>query len=93
MTTEYATLKTNFSSKGFKFTMLKREKNKAIFLKSKADGVKSYEVIMIGKHNGYTLAGNFIPPAEIYPGTNNWGNRGFTFTSLEAAEAKFKKLK
>lgn len=88
------TLPKLIQNKGFTLKQLKRVGDKAIYEQSKKDQKsKSYEVIKIGRHNGYTLGGSTIAPAETYPGSSQWGVSGWTFRDIESAEKKFKSLK
>lgn len=82
-----------FTSKGFNYTEIIREGNKAIYRQDK-DGytTSSFEVVKISKHNGYELNGTKIAPAETYPSTSLWGTQGWTFTNLNDAKKKFKKI-
>ncbi len=89
----YKPLKEKFYSKGFNFTLVKREKNKAIYKKYASKKNFCYEVIKISRHNGYTLQDVYVEPAETYPGDKQWGVSGFTYKSLEAAEKHFNLLK
>lgn len=82
-------LKTKFNMKGFNFCLVKREGDKAIYKKFRTENSPSFEVIKIGKHNGYSLGGAFIEPSETYPGDSLWGTKGFTFSSLDKAEQFF----
>lgn len=94
MTTEkYKLLKEEISKDGFTLKQLKRKKNKAIYEQWKDDRIFSYEVIVISKHEGYTIAGTFIEPSEMYPSSSQWGVKGFTYNKLEDAEKKYKTLK
>ena len=86
-------LKDKFYSKGFNFVLIKREKNKAIYKKSATKKNFCYEVIKISRHNGYSLQGAYVEPAETYPGDKQWGVSGFTYKDLEAAEKQYAKLK
>lgn len=85
-------LKSNFLLKGFTFSLIKREGDRAIYKKTRAVDNCSFvgfEVIKVGKHNGYNIGGVFVEPSEMYPGDSLWGRKGFTFTSLEQAEKFF----
>lgn len=94
MTTEkYKLLKEEISKDGFLLKQIKRKKNKAIYEQTRDGRIFSYEVIVISKHEGYNIAGNFIEPSEMYPSTAQWGVKGFTFTNIEDAEKKYKTLK
>lgn len=48
-----------------------------------------YEVIKISRHNGYTLGGQTVEPAETYPGASQFGKSAWSVASLAAAEALF----
>ena len=82
-----------FKHKGFSYQQIKREGDKAIYKQTK-DGFEStrYEVVKINRHNGYTLGGQHIAPAETYPGASQWGINGWTCLNLESAKSKYKKL-
>jgi hypothetical protein len=82
-----------FNKKGFTYTEIVREKNKAIYKQSKTGQTNvSYEVVKIGSHNGYELNGSKIAAAETYPSTSLWGVQGWTFQNLDEAKKKFKKI-
>lgn len=84
-----------FSKKGFKYTQIERKGNVAIY-KQECLKVKNpkanYEVVQIKSHNGYEIGGSKIAPAEVYPGTTQWGLLGWTHLDLPSAEKRFKKL-
>ena len=83
-----------FKQKGFNFTQVKREGDFAIYKKTPLmSEYTSYEVIIISRHNGYELGGQYIEPAETYPSSSQWGIKGWTFTNINHAEAKFLALK
>ena len=88
------TLALNFTKKGFDYKQLVREGKFAIYeqFKSGTTARTSYEVIEIGSHNGYTIAGVTIAPAETYAGSESWGVKGFTYLTEADAQKKFKKL-
>ena len=92
-TENYKLLKEEITKEGFTLKQLKRKKNKAIYEQSKDGRIFSYEVIVISCHEGYTIAGNFIEPSEMYPCSSQWGVKGFTYKNLEDAEKKYKTLK
>jgi len=92
-TTEYKTIPTSFKKKGFTYTQLKREGKKAIFEQTRpGSNIHNYEVVKIGKHNGYTMGGVAIEPAETYPGSSLWGITGWTCCSLEEATKRYEGL-
>lgn len=89
---KYHELKTEFISKGFKFKQLKRVGDVAIFRRFKSKKNSSFELIIIKRHDGYTLDNAYIEPAETYPTTSQWGLYGWTFTDLDKCEDRFQKL-
>ena len=91
--TEYKTIPAQFKKKGFVYTQLKREGNKAIFQQTReGTALNNYEVVKLGRHNGYTMGGVFIEPAETYPGSSLWGITGWTCTSIEDACKRYEGL-
>jgi len=92
-TMEYKMIPTAFKKKGFTYTQLKREGARAIFQQTRAgSSLNNYEVVKIGRHNGYLMGGVMIEPAETYPGSSLWGITGWTCTSIDAAETKYSQL-
>ena len=92
-TKTYKTIPTVFNKKGFTYRQLKRIGNKAIFEQTRGDsGMSLYEVVKIGRHNGYTMGGVYIEPSETYPGSSLWGIMGWTCTSLDDANHRFNSL-
>lgn len=86
-----------FTLKAHTYTQIRREGDVAIYKQTLTDGkgeaTPSFEVVKIGRHNGYTIGGAYIEPAETYPGATQWGVNGFTCKSLKEADEKFEKLK
>jgi hypothetical protein len=92
-TTEYKTIPTAFKKKGFTYTQLKREGKRAIFEQTRTgSAIHNYEVVKIGRHNGYTMGGMAIEPAETYPGSSLWGITGWTCTSIDEAMKRYEGL-
>jgi hypothetical protein len=90
---EYKVIPVEFKKKGFTYKQIKREGGKAIFSQTReGTDLNNYEVVKIGRHNGYTMGGAYIEPSETYPGSSLWGISGWTCQSLEAAEAKYSVL-
>lgn len=86
-------LEKEFTFKNFKFKQLKREGDLAVYVKNSIKGkCQSFETVMVRSHNGYEIAGNFIPPSEVYPSTSQWGLYGWTYTNEESAFKKFREL-
>lgn len=88
----YKPLKESFSRKGFTFTLLKREGDKAIYEQKMGSKLLAYEVIKVRRHDGYTIAGVFMEPSETYPSDSDWGTYGWTYTKLEQAKTKYDSL-
>ena len=81
------------NKKGFTYTQIVREGNKAIYRQDKEGYTSSsFEVVKIGSHNGYELNGVKIAAAETYPSTSLWGIQGWTCKDLDSAKKKFKKI-
>ena len=94
MKINYIILKEKFEKKHFTFEQVIRENDIAIYRKYKPKTVNDgYEVIVIGRHNGYTLGGSEIPASETYPGDSQWGISGWTYSTLEKAKEKFDQVK
>jgi len=86
-------IETTFTKYNMTFTQIERKKDYAIFKQIGKNWVTPYyEVIKIGRHNGYKMGGAYIKSAETYPGASLWGIQGWTFTTLEKAKHKFSQL-
>ena len=81
-------LPTQFTKHGWQFQQIARSGNRAVFKKTKGKA-SSFEVITIQQHNGYTIAGVTIPPAETYPSSEQWGTYGHTSITETAAMDRF----
>jgi len=95
----YKPLETEFTYTGFRHRQLKRTGDVALFHKVALKGTlhpkdydAGFEVVKVTRHNGYDLAGHHFPPAEQYPGSEQWGRNGFTCNTLLEAEIKFDTL-
>ncbi|NBU73229.1 MAG: hypothetical protein EBS53_17625 [Bacteroidetes bacterium] len=77
-----------FNKKGYTYRQVKREGNKAIYEQTRGSFV-AYEVVKIGKHNGYSMGGAYIEPSETYPGSSLWGILGWTCTTLDDAQKRY----
>lgn len=86
-------LEKSFDRKGFRYEQVYRKENRAIYTQTIPDvGSLTYEVIVIKSHNGYEIAGTQILPSEVYPSSNQWGDTGWTYQTLEQAQNKMKQL-
>ena len=95
----YKPLETNFTFKNFRHVQLKREGDIALFSKTgDSGGVHSepfeagYEVVVVGRHNGYQFGEVKVDPAETYPSNETWGVKGWSYPNLKDAEKRFDKL-
>ena len=87
-------LDAKFKQKGFEHELVERKGDMAIYKRWKAGQDAHYELVYITSHNGYEIAGNVIPPSEVYPNDNSWGMHGWTYKSLDDARANLdEKLK
>lgn len=82
-----------FIKTGFRHQQVVRKKDYAIYKRTQlGSGNSHYEVVKIGKHNGYKLGSSYIEPSETYPGNSLWGIQGWTCQTLDAAEERFNML-
>lgn len=89
----YLCVSTDFSENQFRFKQVFREGDLAIYEKRQGKLSPCFEVVAIRRHDGYEIAGNKVPPSEIYPSSENWGTHGFTCPTIEAAHKKISKLR
>ena len=86
-------LKKKFKRSGFNHVQVKRAGRVAMYERTPVKGTrKFYEVIKIGRHNGYYACNQYIEAAETYPGASLWGIAGWTCNTIEIAEKKFKSV-
>jgi hypothetical protein len=77
---------TSYSKNKYDFTIFHREGDLAIFKgASRETGRDNWEVIKIQKHDGLTMGGVFMPPAEFAPSNKQWGVKGWTAINEEDA--------
>lgn len=92
----YRPLEKDFTKKGIRYVLVKREGMFAIYetFLVKTGSSLGYEVICIYTHDGYTIMDNHMEPAEMYPSSNKWGIDGWTYLKQEynRAEQKFLSL-
>jgi hypothetical protein len=91
----YKPLATETVKNGFRFRQLIREGDLAIFHKvglRPHEHDAGFEVVMVGRHNGYVMAGNQIEPAETMPSPEQWGSKGWTCKTLLEAERRFNRI-
>ena len=91
----YRSLPKEFRHDGFTYRQIAREGDAAIYEQTWngcLDPSVSYEVIRIGRRDGFHIGSRFVEPAEFYPNSEAWGVDGFTFTDKDAAFAKLRDL-
>lgn len=77
-------LEKEFVQKGFGYRQVRRDGMFAVYSqhhKNLEGRLVAYETIVIKSHNGYTIGGSYVAPAEMYPGTAMWGKLGWTFSA------------
>lgn len=91
----FRVLRLVIEKKDHRYTQILRYGDLAIYEQfSKSSGkVASYEVIRIGTHPTYKIAGNEFPAGESYPGSTKWGMAGWTLRTLEEAHKKLDWIK
>ena len=93
-------LETTIKKNGFTYTQIKRNERAALYEQATATGtVIGYEVFRIRSHNGYTLAGQTFPPAEMFPNNEAFGTWAWAYRPASEwggvpvrAEAKYREL-
>jgi len=91
----YKRLPKEFRHDGFTFRQIARKRNAAIYEQTWT-GCRSpsvaYEVVRVRRREGFQIGGRFIPPAEVYPRSQQWGKLGWTFCDKDAAFVKLHAL-
>ena len=81
--------------RGFTYTQLKRNKYYALYSQTRI-GFKepwAWEVItIVNTKRDKTAWGNTFEAGEYYPASADWGNRGWTYTTLAGAEERYAEL-
>ena len=87
-------LGTTYRKNGFHYEIIRREGLIAIAQQRLAPGrgCLAFEVIKIRECPEANFAGTIVPAHESAPGNEEWGNRGWTFPTIERATAKFEAL-
>ena len=82
-------LPSTFTAKGFDHQLVQRQGNLAIYRRNRTGSARAhFEVIRVQHHNGFTLAGVSIPPAETYPTATQWGTNGWTCPDMDSAQRR-----
>lgn len=78
----------------FNYRLIWRDKELGVYEQSLQSERQSpvYETVVIRRHNGYTVNGVAIEPAEFLPSASEWGILGYTVTNLGSVEKYLDKL-
>jgi len=87
------TIKDTFRDGGFDYQLIKRTNDIALLSKSKPHWQDaSFEVVVIQKHEPFTLKGQTYEARESLPRSESWGSLGWTYSKRDDANAKFERL-
>lgn len=68
-----------YSKHKYDYQIIHREGNWAIsYGKSRVSRADNWEVFEIQSHNGLTIGGVYMEPAEFVPNNSQWGSKGWT---------------
>ena len=90
MSINHKKLPLEIKNHGYLMKQVKRTEKTAMY--SKAGG---YEVVIVQRHDGYEIKGNWVEPAEYLPKDEDFGTKGWYFGGSEAlqnAEKKFAEI-
>lgn len=85
------TLPNTWRSKGADYTVAQR-KGDVVLIELRREGRTFYEVAIVQRHDGYTIAGKTMPPAEHVPSSCEWGQVAWSYPDLPSAMARFDSL-
>jgi len=94
----YKPLAMEFTKYGFRMSCLVREGDVAIYeQRGAAEAGVWYEVVVVRRMEAitFTLGGVQVrhEAQEVYPGSSQWGQMGWTYRTLPEAETRFKQIK
>lgn len=90
---DYAPLAASFRRHGYEFERINRIGPIAIYKRSRCNRVVSFEVLVLRATPERTLPdGTIVPAKERYPTSSEWGEYGWSCTSLDRAQSKFEEL-
>ena len=81
-----------YNKNGYQFTLIARAGKHGAYKGTRSTGSTTYEVIEILHHNGREVFGKVWPAAEYAPSDRQWGTKGWTYTTEEAAMQKLNKM-
>ncbi|MFW6272681.1 MAG: hypothetical protein ACOC2U_02740 [bacterium] len=86
-------LQTHFKKYNTYYSLVKREKDVAIFsLSYDQKNIVGYDTVIVQKNPQFEINGNIIPAKEAIPSAEMWGKKGWSWKTLDAAENKMKEL-
>jgi hypothetical protein len=91
----YKPLPKQFCRDGFQYRQVTRELNAAIYEQTWngcRDPAVCFEVIRVKRRDSFEIAGRFIPPAEVYSRSEQWGDLGWTVPDKGSAFCKLREL-
>jgi hypothetical protein len=80
---------------GFTYQQIAREREAAIYEQTWTERRSpsiAYEVVRVRRRDGFQIGSRFIPPAEVYPRSERWGQLGWTFCNKSTAFAKLREI-
>lgn len=78
---------------GFSHEVLRREGMVALVQRQHRDvSTPHWEVVRLRVKPKRLLHGHWVGESEAYPSPEEWGERGWTYTTLEDAQAKFTEM-
>lgn len=86
-------LPTEFTRKGWHHKQIKRDGRLAIYERWKDISPKvHYEVIIIVEGKDRMMEGRLLPASELYPSDAQFGEKGWSYPTEEAAIVKYREL-
>lgn len=85
----YKPLPEIFRKSGMDYQLLHRTERTALYLQTQEGRFSSYEVHRVQRHNGRSIAGQPIEPAEFLASDEQFGQMAWTLKTLPAAMNKF----
>ena len=78
---------TQYTKHGITRKVIRRQENIAI-----AASPRDYEVIIVQSHDGRVIADKECPAAEYPPSSEQWGQKGWTYRTIDEAIQKYNEL-
>lgn len=93
--TELKKIPVEFDKFGYHFEQVERTETKAIYVQTYAGRTLAFEIVRIRIRQGgfNTLFNKQEPTREVYPGSEEWGERGWTVCDKDEAQKKYHSLK